>query len=94
MFCIHACCIHLIICMQNKFKNSRQRTEPDPSAVTRCDCKLVADLKTVAKEGDNKGRQFYCCSKSVYILPATLVADDLAEFPKRLDANCMSSLLP
>ncbi|XP_030764441.1 DNA topoisomerase 3-alpha [Sitophilus oryzae] len=31
----------------------------------RCNCNVAAVMRTVNKEGPNKGRQFYCCSKIV-----------------------------
>ncbi|XP_019872230.2 DNA topoisomerase 3-alpha [Aethina tumida] len=41
------------------FNNSSQDQVP------QCNCHLPAVQKTVQKEGPNKGRQFYCCSKPI-----------------------------
>lgn len=43
---------------------SRATTNPSSSsAVVMCNCEQVAVQRTVQKEGPNKGRQFYTCSK-------------------------------
>ena len=36
---------------------------PEPAALS-CRCGLPAALKSVTKEGQNKGRKFFCCSRS------------------------------
>ncbi|CAO1630500.1 unnamed protein product [Parajaminaea phylloscopi] len=43
--------------------NSSTRGEPAARGKPRCDCNLEAALRTVSKEGPNKGRQFHCCPK-------------------------------
>lgn len=45
--------------------SSRPRITPssDSREEMRCGCNLEANRKTVAKEGPNKGRVFWCCSK-------------------------------
>lgn len=37
----------------------------DPSLLIKCNCNQAATLRTVVKEGRNKGRQFYSCSKPI-----------------------------
>lgn len=50
-----------IVCRDNN--RSGRRSNARLSSKQRCDCKLEAVLRTVSKEGPNKGRQFYCCPK-------------------------------
>jgi hypothetical protein len=35
----------------------------DGTANVFCNCSVLADVKTVTKEGPNQGKQFYTCSK-------------------------------
>ncbi|KDN47556.1 prokaryotic type I DNA topoisomerase [Tilletiaria anomala UBC 951] len=42
---------------------SRSRADDADAEKRRCDCGLEAALKTVFKEGPNKGREFWCCCK-------------------------------
>ena len=40
----------------------RKRPEVDAPSAVQCDCHLPGVLRTVSKEGPNKGRKFYACS--------------------------------
>eukprot|EP00045_Choanoeca_perplexa_P016767 m.230644 g.230644 ORF g.230644 m.230644 type:complete len:1080 (+) comp17354_c0_seq4:65-3304(+) len=42
---------------------SQGRGQGQAEAGMRCNCGQAAVMRTVRKEGANKGRQFYCCSK-------------------------------
>lgn len=35
----------------------------DETTIVKCNCNQTATLRTVSKDGPNKGRQFYSCSK-------------------------------
>lgn len=43
--------------------NSTTAAVANNDAVIQCNCNQAATLRTVSKEGPNKGRQFYSCSK-------------------------------
>lgn len=45
--------------------NSRMNGTMGSQAEIRCNCQLQAQLRTVQKDGPNKGRQFYSCSKPI-----------------------------
>lgn len=41
------------------------RPPPNPTGTPNCNCELPAVQRTVSKDGPNKGRPFYCCSKGM-----------------------------